>query len=140
MIGLYLLLTHGVNVTMSDDSKFPPPGVYAVVMLYAANDKNNIKFTIRSDIQRFLQSRIQIGANDNPPEDYKVHSYSLGFRLLQEARLHKDKLKELRNFTSLPVGGDKLRLMYTYTIDVVSRDHDLYAGNITVSRIEEGWL
>ena len=54
---------------MSDDSKFPPPGVYAVVMLYAANDKNNIKFTIRSDIQRFLQSRIQIGANFNPPED-----------------------------------------------------------------------
>ena len=123
---------------MSDDSKFPPPGVYAVVMLYAANDKNNIKFTIRSDIQRFLQSRIQIGANGNPPEDYKVHLYSLGFRLLQEARLHKDKLKELRNFTSLPVGGDKLRLMYTYTIDVVSRDQDLYAGDITVSKIEEG--
>ena len=60
--------------------------------------------------------------------------------MLHEARLHKDKLKELRNSTSLPAGGDKLGLMYTYTIDVVSRDHDLYAGNITVSRIEEGWL
>ena len=53
--------------------------------------------------------------------------------------MHKDKLKELRNFTSLPVGGDKLRLMYTYTIDVVSRDQDLYAGDITVSKIEDGW-
>ena len=70
--------------------------------------------------------------------DYKVHSYTLGFCSSREARLHKDKLKELRNFTSLPVGGDKLRLMYTYTIDVVSRDQDLYAGDITVSKVEEG--
>ena len=124
---------------MNDDSKFPPPGLYAVVMLYAANDRNNIKFTIRSDIQRFLQGRIQIGANGNPPVDYKVHSYTLGFHLLHEARLHKDKLKELRNFTSLPVGSDKLCLMYTYTNDVVSRDQDLYAGDITVSKVEEGW-
>ena len=124
---------------MNDDSKFPPPGLYAVVMLYAANDRNNIKFTIRSDIQRFLQGRIQIGANGNPPVDYKVHSYTLGFRLLHEARLHKDMLKELRNFTSLPVGSDKLCLMYTYTNDVVSRDQDLYAGDITVSKVEEGW-
>ena len=125
--------------TMSNDSKFPPPGSYAVVMLYDANDRNNIKFTIRSDIQRFLQGRIQIEANGNPPVDYKVHSYTLGFRLLHEARLHKDKLKELRNFTSLPLGSGKLRLMHTYTIDVVSRDQDLYAGDITVSKIEEGW-
>ena len=125
--------------TMSNNSKFPPPGLYVVVMLYDANDRNNIKSTIRSDIQQFLQARIQIEANGNPPVDYKVHWYTLGFRLLHKARLHNDKLKELRNSTSLPARGDKLGLMYTYTIDVVSRDNDLYAGDITVSKIEEGW-
>ena len=75
-----MLLTHGVNVTMSDDSKFPPPGVYAVVMLYAANDKTTSSLPLD-----------QI-SNDSYNQGFKSEQTAILPKTTRSIRIHLDSV------------------------------------------------